>query len=137
MLKKALPLSLISLALVGTASAQFDRPDEDFCTRQAPCVMSRTSNQSQKTMKSVTITQQPTNGACTKVKRKIDRKLRSYEDFRVKVNPTCKYTIEFNAGSGCKGDKKAYLTPEKFKERRVNAHIKGKCDHLKTSVTRY
>ncbi len=134
MLKRAVPLSLISLALAGTVSAD---PDEMFCTRQTPCIPSFIWNESQENMNSVTVIQQPTDGACTKDKRKINKKLKWLDMLEVGVNPNCKYTIEFNAGSDCKGDKKAYFTPTKFEEGRNNAKIKGKCNNLRTAVSKY
>ena len=133
MLQKTLPPSIIALVLVGAASAD---PTKNFCVSEVNCKTATIANEAKVNMKNVTVVQQTTDGACTKDKRKYKGPLRSYQSFDISVNPTCKYTIKFNAGTSCAGDKTAFLTAKKFEEGRLNVQIYGGCGSLNTDVTK-
>lgn len=131
MLKSLLPVSLMPLVLIGAASAD---PTKSFCVSDVNCRTATIANEAKVNMKNVTVVQQTTDGACTKDKRKYKGTLRSYQSLEISVNPACKYTIKFNAGTGCAGDKDAFLTEKKFQEGRLNVQIYGACGSLNTDV---
>lgn len=128
MSKKALPLCLISLALLGTAHA-----NEDYCDPGSEgCKRLEILNDSSTTVTSTTIIQQPTDGTCAKDERIFTRNLAPYgNNFKIYVDTNCKYTFKFKTLSGCTGNKKGQITPQNFKDGHKKAVLKYDCGTLK------
>lgn len=128
MLKKTLPIFLLCLAAIGTAHADLGYCDEGT----AGCKKLEVLNDSSITVTSVTFIQQPTGGVCTKDERTYTRNLAPHgENYKIFVDTNCKYTFKFKTSSGCKGDKKAQITPKNFEAGHKTAVLKYDCGSLK------
>ncbi len=131
MLQKLVPLSLISIALIGSAGAQV----QDYCPSSgADCRIVNISNWSGALVNKVNIIQQPTDGACAKDDRTVNQQMARSVEFQVRVNKACKYKIKFKTVSQCTGDKTAFFTPNKFSKGASEALLEGECSDLKTRV---
>lgn len=136
MLLKSLYLSLAALALSGPALAS-----KNFCGEISDCRKIRISNEASVLVTSVTVTQQPTDGACTKDQRHYGQNLRSAnknlsaDAFNIFVNPACKYKIKYKTTPGCIGDKTGYLTSQKFADLANYVALKKACGSLKVKVS--
>ena len=131
MFQKLVPLSVLSIALAGSAAAQV----QDYCPPSgADCRIVNISNWSGALVNKVNVIQQPTDGACTKDDRTINQEMARSVEFLVRVNKACKYKIKFKTVSQCTGDKTAFFTPKKFSNGASEALLQGECSDLKTKV---
>lgn len=136
MLYKLLALSVFAIPVSAAAFA-----DRDFCGGIPDCRKVKISNEAAVVVTSVTITQQPTDGVCTKDKRKFSQNVRSADEslnaeaFNIFANPNCKYKIKYSTTAGCIGDKTGYLTPRKFADLADYVALKKSCGRLKVKVS--
>ncbi len=131
MIQKLVPLSLFSIALLGSATAQV----EDYCPSSgADCRIVNVSNASSARVNKVNIIQQPTDGACSKDERTVKQEMAPSVEYQIRVNKACKYKVKFKTVSQCTGDKTAYFTPDKFSNGASEVLLEGECSDLKTRV---
>lgn len=127
MLTKALFLSLSTIALLGAATAE---TKADFCLEESNCTRISLRNLATVVVKSVTVTQHTTDGACQKEKRKISKNLPVQQSYSIRVAPTCSYHIKFKTTSGCSGDKKGKITPSNMSNEKNTVSLEGACGTL-------
>lgn len=136
MKKKLLFLALVPLAFVGIASA-----NTDFCGDIEDCREIQVKSSATVVVESVTVTQQPTDGACEKDQRKFTKNLLAVQGknfvpskFKFYANPNCKYRIRYNTTAGCAGQKSGLMTLSKFERHLRYVELKHACGTLKVRI---
>lgn len=127
MLIKALLLSLTSMAVLGTATAE---TKADFCQEGGDCTRINLRNLATVVVKSVTVTQHATDGICQSDKRNISKNLPVQQSYSIRVDPNCSYHIKFKTTSGCTGDKKGKITPSNMLNQKNTVSLEGACGTL-------
>ena len=112
----------------------------DFCTSDDNCAIIQIENQSTTTVKKVNITQEKTDGACSKKSETISQNLAGgmggtgevvYARFKMK----CQYKVKFVTTSGCVGDKTAHFKTGNFPDKYNAVKLKEGCGTLRTKKT--
>lgn len=136
MIKSSLLLASAAL-LFPTAEAAVT----DFCGDIVDCRDVQVRSSAAVVVQSVTIIQQPTDGACEKDKRRFTKnrlgvsgKNFSPSKFTFYANPNCKYKISYNTAPGCKGQKTGFMTLSKFERHLRYVELKHGCGSLKVRI---
>lgn len=135
---KMFGISALVFAMAGTAAAQ-----ASFCGSGQSCLGLKVSNNSSALVTSVKLTQESTNGACTKEAHNVSQNLAGIaggsgagggQSFTIGVNTACQYKVKYKTTSGCMGKKTAHMTPKKFAAGQTYVDLSGSCGSLETST---
>lgn len=132
-------LSFVASAVASSPSVAL-KLSADFCSSGDNCTTIQIENQSTTTVKKVNITQEKTDGACSKKSETISQNLAggmggTGEVVYAKFNKKCQYKVKYVTTSGCIGDKTAHFKAGNFPGKYNAVKLKNGCGTLRTKKT--